>query len=183
MKHKKKMNTKYSKKQIQESIKHWQKVLESMTVLDDPSKYVYLNLDRDLNITSVDALAEQLENDEEGIRNRKDGSWKVYLDMRDCQTPMSDKSSSKRIVVITYSHAGGGVSANALYMPKSGKITGEYLKEMLDKMYAEAGFDSPDTSMVDDIAAELDRSGRAEDSSGLVYGEDTIFCLYDFANV
>lgn len=82
--HKKKMNTKYSKKQIQESIKHWQKVLESMTVLDDPSKYVYLNLDRNLDITSVDALAEQLENDEEGIRNRKDGSWKVYLDMRDC---------------------------------------------------------------------------------------------------
>lgn len=179
----KKMKAKYTKKQIQESIKHWQKVLESMTALDDPSKYVYLNLDRDFGITSVDALAEQLENDEEGIYDQEDGSWKVYLDMRDCQIPMSDKNSSKRIVVITYSHAGGGVFANALYMPKSGKITGEYLKEMLDKMYAEAGFDSPDTSMINEIADELNRSGRAEDSSGLVYGEDTTFCLYDFANI
>lgn len=36
------MKTKYTKKQIQESIKHWQKVLESLNESEASSKYLYV---------------------------------------------------------------------------------------------------------------------------------------------
>ena len=38
----KKMKTKYTKKQIQESIKHWQKVLENLNEAAASSKYLYV---------------------------------------------------------------------------------------------------------------------------------------------